>query len=1167
MAPTASSPSPGMYPSYGRRWQSTKPMQKLNTSVPLTVTPATSSTPNGHSSITLASPSNRTSISSSPDGPQARSISPSSASPTALQLPESSVNTTPSKQQYKNAMSEAMEQSKAPGLMRRISQGARNRIRRRTSSSQIVNRDRSSGPVMLRKRSNSKAVEDIDDDLVDSAAELDIGDVPEDIELVHGLGITSGRLSRGLSLENTTTALKPARTEGGIAPVAPEQLRQGTKLIKVSQKQKKKVRTFILDAENAKVSWDPTNPTKSFYIDDIQEIRLQSEAQISLETYEIPADSTSRCFTVKYADKQRTKGKQQKTIYLVAETPRDFELWTSTLQELSKHRHDLMAGLAASWQDDKTLKAHWKCEMARIFEDRPHLSEDESLDLKSIESLCRSLYIYCSPNVIRAQFEKADSQSQGRLNYKSFKDFVRRLKDRKDIREIFKSICPENCESIDLDGFLGFLKSSQGIDVDARRDHWIKVFSKYVRKSETPNPSTVSGQQTPGLLMGYSAFTAFLYSPANAMLNTKTSDAHFDRPLNEYFISSSHNTYLLGRQVNGKSSVEPYVRALQKGCRCVEIDCWDGPDGRPLVNHGHTMTSSVLFSDCVSTVAKYAFHTSDYPLIISLEVHCNASQQQKMVDIMIKEFDGSLIREPLKPNSLELPSPEELKNRILIKVKAGSDPALALDTALNRPELALSRRDRSSSSPWMGPQRLDSSNLPIGVPLSSPPSVSPPDHISTWPIGRSSITTTSISSATEDSDDGRNDATPARRSARGHKSKIISTLANLAVYTRGIKFQNNSFALEESRQYNHVFSLAERRFEDICKKPDDKLQLEKHNAKHLMRIYPSGFRFNSTNPDPLAFWRRGVQMVALNWQTYDLPMQLNEAMFASGADRLGYVLKPREIREPRNIQEEIESPSVLALGKIQKKVIRFSVDVISGQQLPRPHGIKASDAIDPYVEIELFSAEDKAKGIASGTGGHDASARHGMSGIGSPHRRRTHVISSNGFNPQFNESFGLSLETKYPSLVFVRWTVWDSQDGQNYQTNTNLDPLATFTAKLSSIQEGYRHIPLFDHNGEQFMFATLFCRIRKEDPVTVEREDPVPEKTGRFKSRFKRTLSQRNGKRSTKSKTSNESMKSHETEISSLYSPSLTGTAWTSSTTSPLLPIPSSLDGFPEPKI
>lgn len=41
------------------------------------------------------------------------------------------------------------------------------------------------------------------------------------------------------------------------------------------------------------------------------------------------------------------------------------------------------------------------------------------------------------------------------------------------------------------------------------------------------------------------------------------------------------------------------------------VDCWDGPDGMPVIYHGHTLTTKIKFCDVLTTIKEHAFVTSE----------------------------------------------------------------------------------------------------------------------------------------------------------------------------------------------------------------------------------------------------------------------------------------------------------------------------------------------------------------------------------------------------------------------------------------------------------------------------------------------------------------------------------------------------------------------------
>jgi phosphatidylinositol phospholipase C delta len=970
-------------------------------------------------------------------------------------------------------------------------------------------RDVSAGPVLMRRRSDSNGNSDVGQDVSD--LELDSQpEIPDDVieERSNSRGPSTSRAAsrapsrapskaRGRHNGLGTIAGRPSNAssalssfEGGIAPAISAVLEQGTWVTKHTSKRSKRIKIW-LDPNSARVCWHATNHNKSFFIDDVREIRVGADSRYARDDVQVPEEHEGRLISIIYELPERSKGRTIKNMHLMTPDAYITNLWADALNKVTRERIEIMNALSSSTEkSEKSMAMAWRQAMARKATDA-----DESFTLEDARWICRKLEINCSDHTVRTHFTRSDISLSGSLDYAQYRDFVDSFKERKDIQNLYRNIKFGTDIEMDFDTFSEFLRVEQCLDIDKDLPHWEAVFEKYAKKASTqnrlPDAEPVTGYRTMNML----GFQNFLTSSHNAPLLSKKGDVVLDRPLNEYFVSSSHNTYLLGRQVAGASSVEGYISALVKGCRCIEIDCWDGDDGRPMVTHGRTMTTKIPFADCVSVVAKYAFHSTPYPLIVSLEVHCTVDQQLAMVELMKKHWDGIMVLEPLMNDSVTLPSPEELRNKIIIKVKAAedSDFGTQMADAPNGRSRARSITSTFTRTPSSDPSFISASPL-----VNSPPTMSPADSFvaaSSTPRGSTtSGPTLSPSSSSEDSD---HVAAAIEKGKKRKTSKITPELGRLGVYAQGIKY--GGFGLQEAKTYNHIFSFSENTFVKLCAKDSDsKTALEKHNMRYLMRVYPGARRIDSSNFNPLHAWRRGVQMAALNWQTYDVHMQVNEAMFAAGSDRLGYVLKPEELRQAKHLAiADVMADDGQAKEKKWKKIVKFGVDIVSAQRLPRPRNQSSETPMNPYIEFEMYSPEDKARGIATGEGGTDASARDGMLGIGSPLRKRTRVVEGNGFDPVFNQPIQMTVETKHTSLIFVRWTVWNSPDGRRANSNNTL--LATFTAKLDSLQQGYRHLPLFNPHGEQYRDAKLFVKIRKDAPVTLQHDDssssivePVP---------------------------------------------------------------------------
>lgn len=675
-------------------------------------------------------------------------------------------------------MSDALNSPGQPqktSLMRRVSK----KLRRRTSSS-AHDQDERSGPLIMRHRGDSftgvgGGVGELGRmGIHNGIGVYDNDDDDDGAVVLEQLDGNEGEKTTGRPRSESTTMTHHTAAEGVMVP---EVLQKGILLTRVTRK-KRMARMFRLDVKNARVSWDPTKQSSRFYIDDIKEIRMGADARNYREEFQIHSEMEDRWATIIYAEPEL--GGKLKTLHIIAPTVDIFKLWTTTLEKILRYRTEMMAGLAM--QGEKCVDAHWRNYMAsRVITTTPppQSPKGERLGFEDVERLCRRLHVNCSRGFLKDRFKRADKDNSGYLNFAEFRRFVQLLKERDEIKDIWKTAVADSEAGMTKKEFTLFLKNVQKVDVDADKAYVDKVFRKFCRQSAKKRQGHQQITGVAGVMraaadhalhdseetrMTMSTFSDFLLSSSyNPPLLTSTAHEKFDlsRPLNEYFISSSHNTYLLGRQVAGESSVEGYIRVLQHGCRCVEIDCWDGDDGRPMVTHGHTGTSEVYFNDVIAAIGKYAFLASPYPLILSLEVHCSLEQQIAMATILRNVLGEKLVLEPFMTNCMILPSPQELKHRILVKVKGSAKHE---STLLNSDFRAMT--DRSGGS------------------VSSIPN-SPPKQ---WVNGKGANSSAS-SSGTSESDEENPDGS---RKKKKPGTKIAPELGALGVYSRGQKFVNFS---------------------------------------------------------------------------------------------------------------------------------------------------------------------------------------------------------------------------------------------------------------------------------------------------------------------------------------------------------------------------------------
>ncbi|XP_039529486.1 1-phosphatidylinositol 4,5-bisphosphate phosphodiesterase eta-2 [Pimephales promelas] len=788
-------------------------------------------------------------------------------------------------------------------------------------------------------------------------------------------------------------------------------MQAGSQMIKLRGKSKALVRLFYLDEHKSCIRWRPSRKHEraKITIDSIHEVCEGMRTEVFRRFASSNFDPNC-CFSIYHGD-------HVESLDLVSTNGEEARTWITGLKYL-------LAGI--SDEDSLAKRLRTRDQWLRQTFSEADKNGDGNLSIGEVLQLLHKLNVNLPKQKVKEMFQEADTDDdQGSLTFEEFCTFYKLISTRRDLYLLMITYSNHK-EHMDVNDLQRFLENEQKM-VNVTKDYCKMIINQFEPCSESQTH----------MLLGIDGFTNYMRSPAGDIFNPEHYQVNQDmtQPLTNYFIASSHNTYLTGDQLLSQSRVDMYAYVLQTGCRCVEVDCWDGPDGEPIVHHGYTLTSKILFKDVVETINKYAFAKTQYPVILSIENHCTVPQQKKMAQYLMEVLQDKLDLSNINTNeSRRLPSPEVLKGKVLVKGKKlpanidadaeegdvsdedsgeeeeEEEEQLNGDSTEGTPETGDESKKRSRRS-FMGSFRRKKKKR---VKLKKKPNMSDSD--------------------TEQEIPSSNDKQSINYGKRRKTMRLSRALSDLVKYTKSVRVHDI-----ETQAYMcswQVSSLNESITNQILHlKP---AQLVRFNQRQLIRVYPSNYRVDSSNFNPQTFWNAGCHLVALNYQTEGRMLQLNRAKFAANGN-CGYVLKPKCMCKGA-FNPTLEDPLP---GHRKSQLV---LKIISGQQLPKPKDSMLGDRgeiIDPFVEVEI---------------------------IGLPtdcNKQQTRVVDDNGFNPMWEETLVFTLHM--PQIALVRFMVWDHDP-------IGRDFIGQRTIAFKSMMPGYRHVYL-----EGMEEASIFVHVSIND--------------------------------------------------------------------------------------